>query len=46
MENKKHLLPQVSRYFKANLHTHTTLSDGTLTPEDAKKAYKALNELL
>lgn len=39
---KKHLLPQVNQYFKANLHTHSTISDGKLTREEAKEAYKAL----
>lgn len=39
---KKHLLPQVKQYFKANLHTHSTISDGKLTREEAKEAYKAL----
>ena len=38
----KHLLPQVARYFKANLHTHSTISDGKLTREEVKEAYKAL----
>ncbi len=38
----KHLLPQVPRYFKANLHTHSTISDGKLTPEKVKEGYKAL----
>lgn len=36
----KHLLPQVP-YYKANLHTHSTVSDGKLTPEEVKAAYKA-----
>ena len=36
----KHLLPQVPQYFKANLHTHTTVSDGVLTPEQARDAYR------
>lgn len=27
--------------FKANLHSHTTLSDGNLTPEQSVEAYKA-----
>ena len=35
----KHLLPRVNQYFKANLHTHTTISDGKLTPEEVKAAY-------
>ena len=38
---KKHLLPQVDRYFKANLHTHSTISDGKLTPQEVKAAYRA-----
>ena len=41
MDEIKHLLPKTP-YFKANLHTHSTISDGTLTPEEAKEAYKAL----
>lgn len=40
--SKKHLLPQVNRYFKANLHTHSTISDGKLTREEVKNGYKAL----
>jgi hypothetical protein len=42
MTVKKHLLPQVDRYFKANLHTHSTITDGKLTPKEVKEAYKAL----
>ena len=38
----KYLLPQVPKYFKANLHTHSTISDGKLTPEEVKQAYKSL----
>ena len=40
MENKKQLLPRVDRYFKANLHTHSTISDGTLSPQEVKQLYK------
>ena len=36
---KKKLLPKVERYFKANLHAHTTISDGKLSPEELKAAY-------
>ena len=36
------LLPAVPRYFKANLHTHTNLSDGVQTPEEVKAAYQKL----
>lgn len=28
-------------FFKGNLHTHTTLSDGRLSPEDALESYRA-----
>jgi len=41
MKRVKHLLPQAERYFKANLHTHSTISDGKLTPAEVKEAYKA-----
>ncbi len=34
------LLPSKGRFYKANLHTHTTVSDGSLTPEEMKDAYK------
>ena len=34
-----HLLPPVT-YYKANLHTHSTVSDGKLTPEQLRSAYK------
>lgn len=42
MATKKHLLPQVNHFFKANLHTHSTISDGKLSPEEVKAGYKAL----
>lgn len=42
MNQVKHLLPRVSQYFKANLHTHSTISDGTLSPEAVKQLYKDL----
>lgn len=35
----KHLLPQTC-YYKANLHTHSTISDGRIAPEAVKQAYK------
>lgn len=37
----KYLLPKLPRYFKAALHCHTTISDGTPTPEEMKELYKA-----
>lgn len=36
----KILLDENKNYYKANLHCHTTNSDGTLTPEQIKRAYK------
>ena len=35
----KHLLPQKTHY-KASLHTHSTISDGKLTPEQVKAVYR------
>ncbi len=40
---KKILLPEENenlKYYKANLHCHSTLSDGTKTPEQLKNDYK------
>ena len=37
----KHLLPRVEKYFKTNLHTHSTISDGLLSPQEVKEGYKA-----
>ncbi len=38
---KKYLLPENVNWYRANLHCHTTISDGNLTPEEVKEAYKA-----
>lgn len=35
------LLPGGGRFYKANLHTHTTVSDGKLTPAEAKEWFKS-----
>ena len=37
---RKYLLPEKGRFYKANLHCHSTLSDGRLTPAEIKAAYK------
>ena len=37
----KHLLPKVPKYFKTNLHTHSNITDGKLSPEEVKAGYKA-----
>lgn len=36
----KHLLPRVPKYFRANLHTHSTISDGKFSPKELKEIYK------
>ena len=36
---KKYLLPENGSFYKANLHCHTTLSDGCKTPDEIKKMY-------
>ena len=37
----KSLLPEGIPYYKANLHTHSVISDGILTPEQVKEEYKS-----
>ncbi|MBQ7035649.1 MAG: hypothetical protein IJN34_07935 [Clostridia bacterium] len=39
---KIHLFPENTYCYKANLHCHTTFSDGYKTPEQIKKVYKDL----
>ena len=36
---KTYLLPQGGKFYKANLHMHTKVSDGQMTPEEVKEAY-------
>ena len=38
---KNHLLPQGKNVYKANLHCHTTVSDGRYSPEQIKEMYKS-----
>jgi hypothetical protein len=37
---KKILISQAKPQYRANLHCHTTVSDGSMTPEEAKAAYR------
>lgn len=36
---KRWLLPEKGNFYKANLHLHTTVSDGVWSPEEAKRRY-------
>ncbi len=38
---KQYLIPQNGHFYKANMHTHSTCSDGCKTPEELKEHYKA-----
>ena len=38
---RKYLLPQKGKFYKANLHCHTTFSDGNMTPQEIKDEYTA-----
>ncbi len=38
---KKYLLPHGTNVYKANLHAHTNISDGMLTPKQVKDLYKS-----
>lgn len=37
---RRYLLPERGKDYKANLHCHTTVSDGALTPEEVKRIYR------
>ena len=37
---KKYLFKNDQNLYKANLHCHTTVSDGKMTPEEVKDTYK------
>lgn len=37
---RHYLLPEKGNFYKANMHMHTTVSDGKYTPEETKAAYK------
>ncbi len=37
---RTYLLPKEGQFYKANLHAHTTVSDGSWTPEEMKQNYK------
>ena len=39
---KKYLLQKNGSFYKTNLHCHTTLSDGRLSPLEVKELYKSL----
>ncbi len=38
---RKYLLSENGTFYRANLHCHTTVSDGRTTPEETKQAYMA-----
>ncbi len=38
---KRYLISEKGKFYKANLHMHTTISDGKETPEEVKAAYMA-----
>ena len=38
---RHYLLPETGNFYKVNMHCHTNLSDGDMTPEEVKAHYKA-----
>lgn len=38
---KKYLISEEGKFYKANLHCHTTVSDGRMDPEEVKQHYMA-----
>ncbi|MBO7223205.1 MAG: PHP domain-containing protein [Kiritimatiellae bacterium] len=39
---KRYFFPSTGNFYKANLHCHTTCSDGRMTPEQVKERYMSL----
>ena len=39
---KKYILPENLNWYRANMHCHTTVSDGHYTPEQIKEKYKEM----
>ena len=39
---RRYLLPESGNFYKANLHTHTNMSDGNDTPEEVKEIFKRM----
>ena len=39
---KKYLLPETGNFYKANLHCHTTGSDGKKSPEEVRELYRSM----
>lgn len=37
---RKYLFGKSGKFYKANLHSHSTVSDGKMTPEEIKQTYK------
>ena len=39
---KKYILPENVNWYRANMHCHTTVSDGYYSPEQIKEKYKEM----
>ena len=39
---KKYILPSDVNWYRANMHCHTNISDGSFTPEEIKREYKKM----
>ncbi|MBE6674237.1 MAG: PHP domain-containing protein, partial [Ruminococcaceae bacterium] len=39
---KKYIISPKLNWYRANMHCHTTVSDGSLTPEQVKEEYKKM----
>ena len=37
---RRYIISPEGNFYKAQLHTHSTVSDGALTPEEVKELYK------
>ena len=43
---KFELIPESGHFYKTNLHSHTTISDGAQTPEEVKAVESMVNEFI
>ena len=39
---RRYLIANEGKFYKANLHSHTIMSDGSATPEQVKEVYKQM----
>ena len=36
---RQYLIPEKGQFYKANMHAHTNISDGNMSPEEVKQCF-------